>query len=98
MEKKGGIEAIANQLLSDDEIQQQSKIYHALSNPIRLKILKLLDSQLLCVCLIKEVVQIPDSKLSYHLEILTESGLIEGKRKGSWIIYNITESSGKFII
>jgi ArsR family transcriptional regulator len=37
------------------------------------------------------------SKLSYHLNILKESGLIEGKYHGNWIIYSLTVSGKKMI-
>jgi ArsR family transcriptional regulator len=48
-------------------------------------------SQPLCVCVIKEVVNIADSKLSYHLNILKEQDLIFGEQQGNWIIYRITD-------
>jgi ArsR family transcriptional regulator len=47
-------------------------------------------SQPLCVCVIKSVVKIADSKLSYHLSILKEQDLIVGEQQGNWIIYSIT--------
>lgn len=97
VEKKGGIQGIA-ELLREDEIAQHSSIYHALSEPLRLKILNLLSIQPLCVCLIKEIVKTSDSKLSYHLSVLKESGLIEGKQKGNWIIYHVTKLGRKYKI
>jgi ArsR family transcriptional regulator len=48
-------------------------------------------SQCLCVCVIKEVVNIADSKLSYHLSILKEQEFIVGEQQGNWIIYSITD-------
>jgi ArsR family transcriptional regulator len=48
-------------------------------------------SQPLCVCVIKSVVQIADSKLSYHLNILKEQDFISGEQQGNWIIYSITD-------
>jgi ArsR family transcriptional regulator len=97
VEKKGGIEAIAS-LVQDKEIIHQSRVYHALSEPLRLKILNLISIQPLCVCLIKEIVKTSDSKLSYHLNILKESGLIEGKQQGNWIIYYVTKLGRKYRI
>jgi len=47
-------------------------------------------SQPLCVCIIKAVVNIADSKLSYHLNILKEQDFISGEQQGNWIIYSIT--------
>jgi ArsR family transcriptional regulator len=97
VEKKGGIKGIAKLLVEDEAMAKQSRIHHALSEPLRLKILNLLSIQPLCVCLIKEVVKISDSKLSYHLSILEEGGLIEGNQRGRWIIYNVTKSGRKYI-
>ena len=98
VEKKGGIGGIASLLAVEEKITQESKIHHALSEPLRMKILNILIIQPLCVCLMKEIVKIPDSKLSYHLSALKECGLIEGKRKGNWIIYHATESGKKYKI
>ena len=96
VERKGGVQGITELLGDENRILKQSKIYHALSDPLRLKILSLLAIQPLCVCLIKQLVNTPDSKLSYHLAILKESGLIEGKQKGNWIIYNVTKQGRKY--
>ncbi|MDK2892166.1 metalloregulator ArsR/SmtB family transcription factor [Methanohalophilus sp.] len=82
---------LAARLPDEESIQKQSKIYYALSSPLRIKILHLLTLNPLCVCLIKEIVNVQDSKLSYHLSILSDVGLIEGKREGNWIIYYPTE-------
>jgi len=98
VEKKGGIEGIVNLLAVEDKIVQESKIHYALSDPLRMKILNLLIIQPLCVCLMKEIVKISDSKLSYHLSVLKEYGLIEGKREGNWIIYHATPGGKKYKI
>ena len=41
--------------------------------------------------------RISDSKLSYHLTVLKESGLIEGECRGNWIIYSLTDDGKKFV-
>ena len=60
----------------------QSRKYHALSDPLRLTILYLLKDQPLCVCVINQFMHISGPKLSYHLTVLKESGLIEGEYPG----------------
>lgn len=90
------MKAISRSIPEDGDIELQSKAYQALSDPIRLKILALLSRQPLCVCLIKEVIPIPDSKLSYHLCILKEAGLIKGKQEANWIIYHLTSKGRRF--
>ncbi len=72
-------------------IRHQSGIHHALSDPVRLRILHLVGNQPLCVCVIKACIGIADSKLSYHLAILKRAGLITGAQQGNWIIYSITD-------
>ncbi len=91
LEAHGGIEGIVRSLPDSAELERKSRIYHALSDPTRLKILYLLSVEPLCVCLIKKATEMPDSKLSYHLNVLKESGLIVGERRKNWIIYRLTE-------
>ena len=67
------------------------RLHQALADPIRLTVMYSLLSQPLCVCVIKEVVKIADSKLSYHLSILKEQDFIIGEQQGNWIIYSITD-------
>ncbi|HNQ30774.1 MAG TPA: metalloregulator ArsR/SmtB family transcription factor, partial [Methanolinea sp.] len=71
--------------------------YQACADPVRLKILSLLMVQPLCVCVIKAVVKIADSKLSYHLNILKKTGMIEGEQQGQYIIYQITDKARTFL-
>jgi ArsR family transcriptional regulator len=97
LDRIGGIKALAARLPKESALETKSRVYHALSEPIRLKILYLIRDQPLCVCVIKEFVRIADSKLSYHLTILKESGLIQGEYHGNWIIYSITEKGQEFL-
>ncbi len=97
LEGHGGIEGIEKSLPSTEELEKRSRICHALSDPTRLKILYLLSAEPLCVCLIKKVTEMPDSKLSYHLNVLKESGLVEGERKKNWIIYSLTETGERVL-
>ena len=96
--RKGGLKGLKDLMADDETIEQRSSIYQALSDPIRLKLLDLLMVQPLCVCMIKDITRISDSKLSYHLSLLKESGLIEGEQKGNWIIYSPTKLGRKFRI
>ena len=57
----------------------------------RLTVMYSLLSQRLCVCVIKEVVKIADSKLSTSSQYLKEQEFIVGEQQGNWIIYSITD-------
>ena len=90
-EEKGGLKGIISSLPSDKAIESNSQIFQALSDSLRLKTLYALVEQPLCACLIREILDISDSKLSYHLSILKDAGLIAGNKQGNWIIYSPTE-------
>ncbi|WOF16182.1 winged helix-turn-helix transcriptional regulator [Methanoplanus sp. FWC-SCC4] len=91
IEKRGGIKGLKNCLPEDECAKTQSKMHKACTDPVRLKILSLLKGGPLCVCAIKEVLELADSKLSYHLNVLKDAGLIEGYQQYRWVIYKLTE-------
>ncbi len=91
IEAKGGTEEIVKKLPSNKTIRKIAIVHHALSDEIRLKILFFLNIQESCVCLIKELTGLSYSKLSYHLKILKETGLIRSRKLGNYIIYSISK-------
>lgn len=95
LESKGGVTALMEKI-DEDFIEERSQIHKSLSNPLRLKILALLSEQKLCVCLLKEMLDIKDSKLSYHLSVLKEGDFIEGERDANFMIYRITDKGRKY--
>lgn len=97
VQSRGGMKVICSSTPKSDLLASHAKIHHALSDPIRLKILHLLAVQTLCVCLIKSCLNIADSKLSYHLNILKNTGLIIQEPQGNWIRYSLSET-GRFFI
>lgn len=96
LEELGGIKGLIKDLPTVKKSQKISRIFHGLSDKYRLQILIIVNKQPVCVCIIKEILKIADSKLSYHLSTLKESGLIYSKQEGNWIIYYPTEL-GKII-
>jgi len=96
-EEKGGIDGIIAKLPAARTLKTRAKLFQALGDPMRLKILFALDEQPLCACLIREMLDISDSKLSYHLAVLKEAKLIAGRKRGQWIIYGVT-GAGKNIV
>jgi ArsR family transcriptional regulator len=93
----GGLDGLVDLLPPDDLFERMREWYQACADPVRLKILSLLMVQPLCVCVIKAVVKMADSKLSYHLTILKKAGMIEGKQQGYYIIYHITPEAHTFL-
>lgn len=61
----------------------------------RVAIIKYLKSGERCACDISEELNISQSKLSYHMKILCESGLIDSWYVGKWTHYKISENGSK---
>jgi ArsR family transcriptional regulator len=63
--------------------------FHALSEPLRIRVLELLQERELCVCDLCDVLGVSQSKLSFHLKNLKEAGLVSSRQEGRWIYYSI---------
>lgn len=61
----------------------------ALADETRLKIIDMLSCGELCACKILEYLDITQPTLSYHMRILCDSGLVEGRRDGPWMRYSL---------
>lgn len=65
-------------------------VFKALADPLRLRILKALALEDLCVCVFVELLDCEYSKLSYHLKVLKEAGLVECRPEGTFLIYRLS--------
>jgi len=70
-------------------IEEKTKIFKALSDPNRLRILKMLQAKSLCVCEITDVLKLATSTVSKHLSILKSTGFIIEEKEGKWVNYLI---------
>jgi ArsR family transcriptional regulator len=69
-----------------------ARMFKALSDETRLRILYLLLDGELCVCDIMAVLQLPQSTVSRHLAYLRNSGWVNDRRCGVWMYYSIDEN------
>jgi ArsR family transcriptional regulator len=65
--------------------------FRALSDETRLKIVDMLSCGEMCACDILEEFSISQSTLSYHMKILSESGLVNAVRDGAWMRYTLNK-------
>jgi len=66
--------------------------FQALSDPLRVQVLELLQQQELCVCHLRDRVSVSQSKLSFHLKILKQAKLVQTRQQGRWIYYSLNLS------
>ncbi len=69
------------------------KVMKALSDPSRIKMVKMLQRRQMCVCEIQEALGIAQPTASKHLKVLEEAGLVKYKKNGLWVIYDLADGS-----
>ncbi|MFY9944091.1 MAG: metalloregulator ArsR/SmtB family transcription factor [Desulfobacterales bacterium] len=74
-------------------MRQFIKVMKALSDPNRVKMLKLLQRRVLCVCEIQAALGLAQSTASKHLRILEEAGLVRFHKDGLWVNYQLTDGA-----
>ena len=77
------------QVQTDLDLKKLLSSFHALSDPLRLRVVQLLRSQELCVCQLREQLDVSPSKLSFHLKILKQANLLLSQHQGRWIYYSL---------
>lgn len=74
-------------------MQAFTRVMKALSDPGRVKILKMLQERTLCVCEIQAAMEIAQPTVSKHLKLLEEAGLVASFREGLWVNYHLADGS-----
>lgn len=69
------------------------KVMKALSDPNRVKMVKMLQRRVMCVCEIKEALGLAQSTASKHLSILEDAGLITYSKEGLWVNYRLDDGA-----
>lgn len=72
-------------------MQRAVGTFKALSDPNRIRILKMLEVKPLCVCEITAALQLAASTVSNHLAILRDAGFISNEKDGKWVNYRLDE-------
>ena len=70
--------------------REDVQVIKALADENRLAVLEQLQSGEKCACVLLEHMDMPQSTLSYHMKILCESGIVEGRDEGKWTYYHIS--------
>jgi DNA-binding transcriptional ArsR family regulator len=71
-------------------VDSQLRLWKALGDETRLRILKLLEAGELCVCHIMAVLEMGQSRVSRHMGILKQAGLVSDRRVGKWVFYRLS--------
>jgi ArsR family transcriptional regulator len=70
-----------------------ARLFHALSDEIRLEVIDLLRDGERCVCELTDALDIAQPRLSWHLRALKEAGILTDRREGRWVYYALARDS-----
>lgn len=79
-------------------LRNLTKIFKALSDQNRIRIIKMLQVKPLCVCEITDILDLAPSTVSKHLSILRDAELILDEKEGRWVIYRLNDDCDKTVV
>lgn len=71
------------------DLTAAARLFHALADETRLEIIQRLLECEQCVCDLTDLLNIGQSRLSFHLKTLKDAGLLSDRREGRWIYYSL---------
>jgi len=69
------------------------KVMKALSDPSRVKMIKMLQRRVMCVCELQGALGLAQSTVSKHLKILEDAGMIAFSKEGLWVNYRLADGA-----
>ncbi|SDM52493.1 ArsR/SmtB family transcription factor [Allokutzneria albata] len=82
--------SLAREPLGEDNAADLARMFKALADPVRLRLLSLIASHAggeACVCDLTDAFELTGPTISHHLKVLREAGLVTGERRGTWVYY-----------
>jgi ArsR family transcriptional regulator len=79
--------------IDEEDLTSEIKVFKAVADATRLRILKLLAGGELCICEIMLALKKPQSSISHNLSILEDAGLVKERKEGKWCRYSISDEA-----
>ncbi|MDT2004707.1 winged helix-turn-helix transcriptional regulator [Rhodococcus opacus] len=87
---------LAREPLTEDWAGDLARMFKALGDPVRLRLLSLIASHAggeACVCDISATIDLSQPTISHHLKVLRQAGLLDCERRGTWVYYWVIPSA-----
>lgn len=84
------LKKLAKEIGEESYFNAKARFFKALSDPTRLKIIKLLAEREMCVCEVMAALNLTQPNASHHLNLLEREGIVKKRREGKWIVYKLS--------
>ena len=82
---------LVHEITDENTVKTQSRLFKALADKTRLRIMMLLDIREMCVCEIMVALDLTQPTASHHLGILEAVDLVKDRREGKWVFYSLRD-------
>jgi ArsR family transcriptional regulator len=72
------------------DVSRATQLFHALSDETRLAVVEMLHDGERCVCDLQDALGVAQSRLSFHLKVLKDAGLVTDRKEGRWVHYALS--------
>ncbi|XVH32503.1 ArsR/SmtB family transcription factor [Haloferacaceae archaeon DSL9] len=87
------IDALRARAASPDVVEAKLRVFKALANEDRLRVLTALRNGECCGCELQAALDLPQSTVATHLRTLKDAGLLRSRRKGKWTYYRVADAA-----
>lgn len=75
------------------DVSRATQLFHALSDETRLAVVEMLHDGERCVCDLQDALDVAQSRLSFHLKVLKDAGLVTDRKEGRWVHYALNSDA-----
>jgi ArsR family transcriptional regulator, arsenate/arsenite/antimonite-responsive transcriptional repressor len=79
--------------VAEADVRPLSRVFRALSDETRIRMVALLSHGELCVCHVEHALEMAQPNVSRHLGILRAAGIVDARREGSWVYYRLLDQA-----
>jgi len=84
-------------LTEDHDVRPLTKLFRALGDETRVRIVALLSHGELCVCHVEKALELSQPNVSRQLGILRMAGIVDARRDGTWVYYKLAEQENEAV-
>jgi ArsR family transcriptional regulator len=85
------LKRLAQKTCDEGTVDRQSRLFKALGDETRLRILGVLEAREMCVCELMIALDLTQPTASHHLGLLETAGLVKRRKEGKWVFYRIAD-------